>query len=162
MQLICLFILFQSAPSFLVPHPLQINTKTKAQEKFQKETQLFSYLTPMATRKLIRDFFLSKRSLLLPSPQHQHQVPFISQIYLSVNCLIIHLFIAVVCCLDRVGIGIEGYLWTGKIDVDTASSMTSRTRLKAKLLGIPLSVLSELNCTVTLITAMFESNELGQ
>ncbi|BAT92962.1 hypothetical protein LR48_Vigan05g053000 [Vigna angularis] len=27
----------------------------------------------MATRKLIRDFFLSKRSLLLPSPHHQHQ-----------------------------------------------------------------------------------------
>ncbi|KAK7334439.1 hypothetical protein VNO80_26196 [Phaseolus coccineus] len=28
----------------------------------------------MATRKLIRDFFLSKRSLLLPSPHHHHKV----------------------------------------------------------------------------------------
>jgi len=46
--------------------------------------------------------------------------------------------------VDRFGIGVEGFHWTGKIGVDTASSMSSPRRLKAKLLGIPLS-LSSLN-----------------
>jgi len=89
----------QFAPSFLLPQPtshlsLQINTKPKARQKFTKETQVFSHLTPMATRKLIRDFCLSKRSLLLPSPHHHRhhlEVSFISQIHLSINCLFMYL-----------------------------------------------------------------------